>query len=351
MAKDGYIGDTSNKARKVKKGYIGDENNKARKIKKGYIGDINGKARLVWSSGLGKIVAGFNNQTFGKANSYNGLTLLTMPSTIVVKGTPKIAFGNERFVTVITKETSSIISGEKTGAYSFDGETWYPSNINVVGSNPDYYVKFLGFINNYFVELDSAGVLRYSSDGENWGDWEVRSSESILDTVVFASDGYYYVSGDMFPSVFKFQTFGGAITYLSNSNGNVCGATTNSDGSIMVGYSRNNGFYKFNFTTNTYELKSNILTSNTAMRCSTYGNGRFVMIHPNSNYSTFYSLDGETWSNVPSPRIIYSISFDGSNFLAGSDQGIYMYSADAITWNIVYTTGMTNSISYAISGN
>lgn len=50
MAKKAYIGDTSNKARKVKKIYLGDINEKARKVKKGYIG-IGGVARPFFSGG------------------------------------------------------------------------------------------------------------------------------------------------------------------------------------------------------------------------------------------------------------------------------------------------------------
>lgn len=48
MAKKIYLGDTLNKARKVKKGYFGDTASKARKVKKGYIG-VGGVARPFFS--------------------------------------------------------------------------------------------------------------------------------------------------------------------------------------------------------------------------------------------------------------------------------------------------------------
>lgn len=319
--------------------YVGES-----KIKEAWLGDIK-----LWSGGLGRIAVADYAQQLWSAASYNALTKTTMPPTIIAKGVPFMTFGTDRFVLLMANETGSGSSTEKTGGYSFDGITWYPSNINITNSNSSYYIKFLGFVNGYFMALADYGFLYYSTNGIDWATMPLNSA-SVFDSIVYANGNYY--SGCISTGLtVKFPILGdqSSRTYITGTA--VSGICTNSDGSIMVGYSIGGGFIKFNFTTNKWELASTIITTSYATFGSVFGNGKFVMASLLSRFNVYYSTDGVNWTAVALPRDIYSLSFDGNNFLAGSSSGYYMYSRDAITWTVSPGPGTSGSTIYAIAGN
>ncbi|HAB60127.1 MAG TPA: hypothetical protein DCE48_05375 [Lachnospiraceae bacterium] len=351
MAKGWYIGNESNIARKVKRMYIGDGNDVARKVKKVYIGDENGKARLAYSSGLGKIIVGHYGKNFSQANSYGVLTPLSMPNTVTVAGIPFIVFGADRFVTVITKESGSGSSTEKMGAYSFDGVTWYPSDINLMNSSSDWWVKFLGYINGYYIILYSKGQMVFSTDGINWT-WFALRSDTLWDCVEYAN-GYYYVSGRYASWTIKFPVLNTNPERTYAYSGNIAGICANPTGTIMVGYLANNGIVKYDFATTKWNVVSTIVMSSGSTQGSVYANGKFVMTNTNFTNHVYYSYDGVSWTSVDLPRQIFTLSFDGANFIAGSTNGYYMYSSDAINWTLSPIVGMganTTAI-YSIAGN
>ena len=351
MAKGWYIGNESNIARKAKRMYIGDGNDVARKVKKVYIGDENGKARLAYSSGLGKIIVGHSGKVFSKADSYGALTQLSMPSTVTVAGIPFIVFGADRFVTVITKEGGSASTDEKMGAYSFDGVTWYPSNIFILNSSSDNWVKFLGYVNGYYIVLTNNGQMVFSTDGINWT-WFALRSGTLWDCVEYAN-GYYYVSGRYASWTIKFPVLNTNPERTYAYSGNIAGICANPSGTIMVGYLANNGIVKYDFATTKWNVVSTIVMSSGSTQGSIYANGKFVMTNTNFTNRVYYSYDGVNWTSVDLPRQIFTLSFDGANFIAGSTNGYYMYSSDAINWTLSPIVGMganTTAI-YSIAGN
>ena len=342
MAKGWYIGNESNIARKVKKMYIGDANGVVRKVKKVYIGDANNLARLAWSSGLGIVVGCNNNKQIFYSKDYGSTILATLPAT--PKGNGLVGFGNGMFVAVFYNTTGSSNSADRnTVFYSYDGVNWYPSNINLVNANSNYFATGIFFANNYIVILHGYGDMSYSTDGVNWATNYLRD-EKFTDYVY--ANGYYFVSGDT--SSVTLQLLSINVTTPTYSNGGDYLSSMCCGGGVLVAYRIYYGFKKFNFTTNKWELVSTITTSCNKLTGMAYGNGRFVAIY---QYTVYYSLDGAIWTQASnSPYNIASLTFDGSNFVAGSYQGIYLYSKDGLSWTAVAKGKIDGSI-YSIAGN
>ena len=318
MAKGCYIGDSSSKAKKVKKIYIGDGSNVARKVKKVYIGDENGKARLAWQSGLNTIVVvGGNSGSssyLGIAYSINKGTFINANYNTMAYSAEDVCYGENKFVAV----GSNTGYADRFGPhYSYDGITWTQ---NAGASLGGYRAYRIIYTNGYYISWSnwtSILYFSYSTDGIKWK----RSSKvnSYDDTIyrllcVTYCNGKYWV-GSTHGAIYKSDSLDGTwtIEFASKS-----GLTTNTDYNVtafatngtnkLICHQAKVGIFYYDFNQNKW-IKSLSYTDGDCVM--SYGNNKFYIVLGVYSYT---STDGITWTKhgYAPARDVY---FDGEHFL------------------------------------
>lgn len=328
---------------KTKGMYVGNS-----KIKEAWLGDTK-----LWSSGLGRIVAGnYYQQIITQAPTYGNMSPSSLPSNVVLKGAPYVAYGNNRFVGIAVNETGNSTAADSNGGYSLDGITWVASNFKWTGTF-DYGVKFLGYINGYFIALLRNGYLAYSVDGNDWT-FVFLVNSGMFSSIVY-TNGWYYVSGHEATWCIKFANLtdsSGNATNMTSGLG-MGGTCTNSDGSITVGYRGGYGFVKLNAEGTAWNVVSTLVTANAVIGGSAFGNGKFAIMLRTNTLGVYYTTNGTDWTVAPLPIVSYCISFDGSNFIVGCDNGYYIYSSDLVNWTVSPSPSNVPTISFihSIAGN
>lgn len=306
MAKGIYIGDSSNKARKVKKLYIGDASGKARKVKKVYIGDANGKARLCWQSGLGKfVVTGGTNARAYSINSSNPTihTLIPKPNDSLSQYYVHQAstFCLENFVCV---GSYGKVFFSKDGNTMYDNGTYQPE-----GGDSARFVKYLN--GKIFTGAYSTGKLRYKNSIEDTTWTTISRTFKYIHDIAYG-DGYY------------------CIVYGENNY--------NATGTLYYAYSTDlTSWTVKSFTTSTMVNMGNIC----------YFNGKFIM---NFAYKGTYDWNGRTsryistssMSGTPTslPNSYISMKImDGKLYATGiysSRSGAIGVSTDGVSWGVAH---------------
>lgn len=340
MAKGCYIGDSNNKARKVKKMYIGDANGVARKVKKVYIGDANNKARLCWSGSLGITVLLIGSSLYyTKDNNTFALSRNNIaPSN---SSYSRVTYGNNRFIA--TFPTTNALEMWSSLFYSLDGISWTVVGQTLIlerlyNTYDRLSIKTV-FINGYFVICFYAAI-GYSSDGVNWNVTPLpvdSSNNYIKHTNAVYHNGTYLVTSAS-SIVFK----GSSLSNLSIVNSNaLADARLCSNESVLVGYSTGYGIFTADINSLTVTTRLGIY--NSACYGIAYGNGRFILALGSNIY---YSLDGYTWT-LGASIYLTSISFDGSKFIAINVNYNFAYSFDGVAWTTVPTNVSASIISVA----
>lgn len=347
MAKSCYIGDSSGKARKVKKIYIGDESGKAKKVKKVYIGDENGKARLCWSGVNGNIVlttsgTSSNNATKIYYSQNFGTPLeITLPNLKSGVTEIKVACSKTRFVCVVgtinTTGYASIYYSDNCINWNLVIGQMYPT----AGTYVDIrYFEETGYfvVNNYH-------HLFWSTDGINWNAQQISPNFIITD---IAYNGSSYVVTLNNGYAVTLDTLGGTVTDIYDPTGKTNFSCVEYGKGIFVAHKASVGIHYLDLSTRKWTLTSS-LTSKITVHGSismTYGNGMFLC--GSILDGIFYSYDGINWSSyTPSLRIM-KVSFDGEKFLGTNDTN-YAYSYDGLNWT--YIPQPNGWAFYSIAGN
>ena len=202
MAEGIYVGDSSNKARKVKKLYIGGSDGKARKIKKVYIGDGNGKAWLCWSGVNGNIVFTTKGTSSNNAKKIYYARDLGTPQEITLPNVQngvteiKVACSKTRVVCIVS---SINYSGYASIYYSDDCINWNPV-IGQMYTSAGYYSNIRYFEETGYFVVNNMGSFFWSTDGVNWNSKQINSDVRLTD-VAYGGGSHLITIHNHYPSV------------------------------------------------------------------------------------------------------------------------------------------------------
>lgn len=313
MAKGCYIGDSNNKARKVKKSYIGDSSGKARKVKKVYIGDENGKARLCWSSGPSGILVGVGKGIQYSLDKGQTWTIAVTDSSnyyVSVEYLPT----SGRFIAI----TSTTARPYKV---SYDGINWYDYTALPSVQTASYSViKYIKETNMVISTADN-GVLRYMiDDGKDiWTTTSPNISAHLASVVYY--QGKYVIGGYGSNSLFYSPDLvNWSWATSSNTQPGIKMAT---DGNkILFSYSYNSGH---GFTDlgswGTYGTSSYIYFMG-------YIQNTFVF----ARETYYYYYDGSTWNSFHCTAGIIRSMIDIDDKIYCAQTG-YFFIRDSLTGN------------------
>lgn len=236
-----------------------------------------------------------------------------------------------------------------------DGSTW---TSRTIGSMNGSIVSAI-WANSTFVVGSAGGYTATSSDGITWSVSAQLASTSyggsaVNALVYLSSYGFVCAGGSANAAV---STDGATWTYrggLQTAWGSViarCGAT---NGSIYC-FGGDSGRIATTTDSVTWTDRNSLRTgpySTNVVNGMAYGNGRFVVVGGTTSPVTAYSTDGITWTyNGTLPSGFGNIgarcvTWTGTFFVAGMDNGYIATSPDGITW-----TGITALYNLAGWGN
>ena len=190
----------------------------------------------------------------------------------------RIAAGNNRFVAIRT--------GQASGAYSLDGETWTAADLGA-GSLDWIDVTYGG--GKFVAIAENTNTVSYSTDGENWTTTTIPD-DLVGDSTATQWQRVSYGKG-------KFVIIAGSERYTATSTDGI-----------------------------TWTRNSNALPAGDFDWVSlAYGNNRFVALDSNGN--TAYSLDGSSWTEVTGVTPVLPTE-DGSTAMRWHDmkygQGVFL---------------------------